>query len=70
MRFAARLASLVVALSGGFFPVTLPAASGWLNWRGPEQNGVSTAKQALPTSLELGGPTIAGPTRRMAPARR
>ncbi|HRE07610.1 MAG TPA: PQQ-binding-like beta-propeller repeat protein, partial [Opitutaceae bacterium] len=56
MRFAARLASLVVALSGGFFPVTLPAASGWLNWRGPEQNGVSTAKQALPTSLELGGP--------------
>ena len=56
MRFAARLASLVVALSGGFFPVMLPAASGWLNWRGAEQNGVSTARQALPTSLALGGP--------------
>jgi outer membrane protein assembly factor BamB len=32
------------------------AASGWLNWRGPDQNGVSPARQALPTDLALGGP--------------
>jgi len=32
------------------------AASGWLNWRGPDQNGVSTAKTKLPDTLEIGGP--------------
>ncbi|MFM8620112.1 MAG: PQQ-binding-like beta-propeller repeat protein, partial [Opitutaceae bacterium] len=32
------------------------AASGWLNWRGPDQNGVSKAAQKLPDSLEIGGP--------------
>ncbi len=32
------------------------AASGWLNWRGPDQNGVSTATTKLPDTLEIGGP--------------
>lgn len=34
----------------------LLAASGWLNWRGPNQNGVSPAKDKLPDKLEIGGP--------------
>ena len=37
-------------------PSTVLATSGWLNWRGPDQNGVSTAKTKLPDTLEIGGP--------------
>ncbi|MFZ9837333.1 MAG: PQQ-binding-like beta-propeller repeat protein [Opitutaceae bacterium] len=37
-------------------PRPVHAASGWLNWRGPDQNGVSTAKTKLPDTLEIGGP--------------
>ncbi len=51
-RFLALVAIVGVALSGA----SLRAASGWLGWRGPEQNGVSTAKQKLVTDLTLGGP--------------
>ena len=54
MRFTARFVPLFAALAVG--PGVLHAASGWLQWRGPDQNGVSTAKQALPTNLALGGP--------------
>jgi outer membrane protein assembly factor BamB len=39
-----------------FFSVAeLSAASGWLNWRGPDQNGNSPAKVSLPDSLNLEG---------------
>ena len=48
-RFVALL-SLVLGINSA------PAASGWLNWRGPDQNGVSKAAQKLPDSLEIGGP--------------
>ncbi|MFM9080411.1 MAG: PQQ-binding-like beta-propeller repeat protein [Opitutaceae bacterium] len=44
------LLSLVLGINSA------PAASGWLNWRGPDQNGVSKAAQKLPDSLEIGGP--------------
>jgi len=37
-------------------PGPVLAASGWLNWRGPDQNGVSTATTKLPDTLEIGGP--------------
>lgn len=55
MRIAARIVPLMAVLAGGLGVGELQAVSGWLNWRGPNQNGVSTAKQALPTTLELGG---------------
>ena len=51
-RFLALASAVAVALSG----LSLHAASGWLGWRGPDQNGVSPAKQALVTDLSLGGP--------------
>ena len=51
-RFLAFASAVAVALSG----VTVHAASGWLGWRGPNQDGVSPAKQALVTDLSLGGP--------------
>ncbi|MES2695474.1 MAG: PQQ-binding-like beta-propeller repeat protein [Verrucomicrobiota bacterium] len=56
MRVSARFASALLALS---FVAALPsahAASGWLNWRGPNYDGVSPAKQTLVTDLKLGGP--------------
>ena len=53
MRSAPRIAVLL-CLSLGIS--SAPAASGWLNWRGPDQNGVSKATQKLPDSLEIGGP--------------
>ena len=34
------------------------AASGWLNWRGPHQNGVSPAKVKLPDKLDPKGPNV------------
>lgn len=53
MRSAPRL---VVLLSLTLGISSAPAASGWLNWRGPDQNGVSKATQKIPDSLEIGGP--------------
>jgi outer membrane protein assembly factor BamB len=49
------LAALTVAFS---FPLSSAAlaASGWLNWRGPDQSGVSKATQKLPDKLDLNGP--------------
>ena len=40
--------SLLLSISLNAAPVR-----GWLNWRGPDQNGVSPAKQALPTEFTL-----------------
>ncbi len=56
MSFTPRLASLLLTLTGCLSVGPLHAASGWLHWRGPDQNGVSPAKQSLPTDLTLGGP--------------
>jgi outer membrane protein assembly factor BamB len=56
MRSAARFLSLTLALAGGLSVSALHAASGWLNWRGPDQTGVSKASVKLPDKLEIGGP--------------
>ena len=53
MRSVPRIAVLL-CLTLGISPAH--AASGWLNWRGPDQNGVSKATQQLPDTLEIGGP--------------
>src|SRR6188508_3148191 len=55
MRLAARLVSSCVAIAVGLAPA-VHAASGWLNWRGPDQNGVSKASVKLPDKLDLKGP--------------
>ena len=54
MRHVPRTAVVLLSLLLG--STSVPAASGWLNWRGPDQNGVSKAAQKLPDSLEIGGP--------------
>ena len=45
----------VTGLAGlaAVFPPALPAADGWLNWRGPNQNGNSPEKN-LPATLDAG----------------
>jgi len=55
MRVPPRLALLVAALATASTG-ELRAASGWLNWRGPDQNGISKAAVKLPDKLEIGGP--------------
>ena len=50
------LAALALSLSSALPTGAAAAASGWLNWRGPNQDGVSRATQKLPDSLELNGP--------------
>ena len=55
MRSTARSVFYFFAVAAGLSIGDLHAASGWLNWRGPEQNGISTAKAALPADLEGGG---------------
>lgn len=55
MSVAARFASTLLAVSLFAAPAA-HAVSGWLNWRGPNYDGVSPAKQALVTDLKLGGP--------------
>ena len=55
MRFAARFVPLLITLAGGISGHITHAASGWLNWRGPDQNGVSKANVKLPDKLEIGG---------------
>ena len=56
MRFAARSVALLGTLAVGLVVSELNAASGWLNWRGPDQNGVLKSSAKLPDTLELGGP--------------
>ncbi len=56
MTLAARFAPLVISLASGLALTSASAASGWLNWRGPDQNGVSKAAVKLPDKLEVGGP--------------
>ncbi|MBI5692923.1 MAG: PQQ-binding-like beta-propeller repeat protein [Verrucomicrobia bacterium] len=56
MRFVSRLVPLVLALAAVPSTSVLQAASGWLNWRGPDQNGVSKSTAKLPDKLEIGGP--------------
>ncbi|MDA0348361.1 MAG: PQQ-binding-like beta-propeller repeat protein [Verrucomicrobia bacterium] len=41
--------AMVLSFAQGF------AANGWLNWRGPDQNGNSPSKVSLPDSLDLEG---------------
>ena len=57
MRITARLLPLALVCSFGLTACSVHAASGWLNWRGPDHNGVSPAQQKLVTDLTLGGPT-------------
>lgn len=45
----------LLSLATLFGAVELTAASGWLGWRGPDQNGFSPAKVSLPDSLDLEG---------------
>lgn len=56
MRIAARFVPLFATLALGLSVGELNAASGWLNWRGPNRDGVSPDKTKLPDKLELGGP--------------
>jgi outer membrane protein assembly factor BamB len=56
MRFAARFVPLLLTLAGGLGANSAQAVSGWLNWRGPDQNGVSKESVKLPDKLEIGGP--------------
>lgn len=56
MRIAARLVPLLAALAAGLSVSTSHAASGWLTWRGPDQDGVSKAKVKLPDKLDVNGP--------------
>lgn len=57
MRSLRRFSLLTLSLGLSFAPtLSLAAASGWLNWRGPEQNGVSKANQKLADKLDLNGP--------------
>ncbi|MSU64530.1 MAG: hypothetical protein EXS38_00145 [Opitutus sp.] len=58
MRFAARFLPLLATLAGFTVVTHVNAASGWLNWRGPDQNGVSPARIKLPEQLDLGGPNL------------
>ena len=57
MRPVVRLVTLLAA-AGLFTAPQLSAASGWLNWRGPNQNGVSPAKVKLPDNLDPKGPNV------------
>lgn len=54
MRTSASL--LALAAAGLSLSLPLTAASGWLYWRGPDANGISTARQKLVTDLALDGP--------------
>ena len=56
MRTTARFLPLLLAFAGSLSVGPAHAASGWLNWRGPNQDGISPAKQKLVTDLSLGGP--------------
>ena len=44
MRFAARFIPVLLMLATSLAVVDSRAASGWLNWRGPNQDGISKDK--------------------------
>ncbi|MCZ6673848.1 MAG: PQQ-binding-like beta-propeller repeat protein [Verrucomicrobia bacterium] len=46
---------LILLTASIFFAGELSAVTGWLNWRGADQNGKSPAKVSLPDSLDLEG---------------
>lgn len=56
MRIPARLLPVLLVFAGGLNVSPAQAASGWLNWRGPDQNGVSKSTVKLPDTLALDGP--------------
>jgi outer membrane protein assembly factor BamB len=56
MRYESRSTRLLAFIAGCLGAAAIASASGWHSWRGPDQNGVSTAKVALPDSLEVNGP--------------
>jgi outer membrane protein assembly factor BamB len=56
MRLAARFVPPLLAVFLAFATAETHAATAWLNWRGPDQNGVSKASVKMPDSLEIGGP--------------
>lgn len=56
MRFPTRFVPLLAALAVGLGVSDVSAASGWLNWRGPDQDGVSKDKVKLPEKLDVNGP--------------
>ncbi len=56
MRIPARLLPVLLVFAGGLSVGPAQAASGWLNWRGPDQNGVSQSTVKLPDTLALNGP--------------
>lgn len=56
MRFAARFIPALLTLAASLAAGDSRAASGWLNWRGPNQDGISKEKVKLPDTLEVGGP--------------
>ena len=56
MRIPARLLPVLLVFAGGLSVSPAQAASGWLNWRGPDQNGVSKSTVKLPDTLALNGP--------------
>ena len=56
MRLPARFFPVLISLTSVLTIDTLHAASGWLNWRGPDQNGLSKANVKLPDKLVIGGP--------------
>lgn len=56
MKLTPCIASLFLALAVGPAAGAADAASGWLNWRGPDQNGVSKSQVKLPDTLAIGGP--------------
>jgi outer membrane protein assembly factor BamB len=58
MRFTARIVSLLAVVASVVGVSDVNAASGWLNWRGPNQNGVSPAKVKLPDKLDPKGPNL------------
>ena len=58
MRFASRVVPVLAVAAGLFGVPSAHAASGWLNWRGPNQNGVSPGKAKLPDNLDPKGPNL------------
>ena len=55
MKTVARFVPVLAAFAATVGLADLHAASGWLNWRGPDRDGVSKTKIALPDKLEVGG---------------
>ncbi len=56
MRYAPRFLPLLATLGISLAVSDAHAISGWLNWRGPDQNGISKSTVRLPDTLEVGGP--------------